>query len=134
MSIAMRFSLAMLPVAFLAAVWTLADCLFAEATDPLPTRLKQLAICVVSALASFAALTFLARWQSSLDLPAIWLQNFHNHTGFYAKFPRSTSSWLLVNPLELAVAAGTPIFVLAVSTWLSCTHGCLKSGRSLTLA
>ena len=34
MSVAMRFSLAMLPVAFLAATWTLADFLFAESTDP----------------------------------------------------------------------------------------------------
>ena len=131
MSVGMRLSLAMLPVAFLAAAWTLADCLFAESTDSLSRRVKHLALCVVSALGSFAALTYMARWQSSLDLPAIWLQNFRNHAGFYAKYPRSATTWMLVNPLELALAAGAPIFVMAVSTWLSCTHGCLKSGRSL---
>ena len=131
MSVGMRLSLAMLPVAFLAATWTLADCLFAESTESFSTRVKLLALCVGTALGSFVALTYFAQWQSSLDLPAVWLQNFRNHAAFYDKYPRSVAAWMLVNPLELAFAVGTPIFVMAVSTWLSCTHGCLKSGRSL---
>ena len=131
MSVGMRLSLAMLPVAFLAATWTLADCLFAESTESFGTRVKLLSLCVGSALGSFIALTFFAQWQSSLDLPAIWLQNFRNHAAFYDKYPRSATAWMLVNPIELAFAIGAPIFVMAVSTWLSCTHGCLKSGRSL---
>jgi hypothetical protein len=131
MSVAMRFSLAMLPVAFLAATWSLADFLFAESTDPFKTRAKQLAACVFAALGSFAALTGLAYLLVSLDLPAVWLQNLRNHAGFYDKYPRDYSSWLLVNPVELALATGTPIFLFALSSWLTSTKGSLRSGRSL---
>lgn len=131
MSIGMRLSLAMLPVAFLAAIWTLADFLFAESPDPLTTRLKQLLACVAAALASFAVQVGLAYWISSLDLSAVWLQNFRNHAGFYEQYSRTYSSWLLVNPIELALAIGTPVFLFAVTNWLTSTKGCLRSGRSL---
>lgn len=131
MSVGMRFSLALLPVAFLAATWTLADCLFGESPDSFSTRLKQLVTCVAAALASFAAQVGLAYWTSSLDLPAVWLQNLRNHANFYEQYSRTYSSWLLVNPIELALAIGTPIFLFAVSTWLSGTKGSLRSGRSL---
>ncbi len=131
MSIGMRLSLAMLPVAFLAALWTLADFLFAESPDPITTRFKQLVACVAAALASFAAQVGLAYWMSSLDLPAVWLQNLRNHAGFYEQYSRTYSSWLMVNPIELALSIGTPIFLFAVSTWLSGTKGSLRSGRSL---
>ena len=131
MSIGMRLSLAMLPVAFLAALWTLADCLFAESPDPFKTRAKQLTVCVVAALGSFAVLTGLAYLMTSLDLPAVWLQNLRNHAGFYEKYTRTYSSWLMVNPIELALAVGTPVFFFAVSSWLTSTKGCLRTGRSL---
>jgi hypothetical protein len=131
----MLLSLAMLPVAFLAALWTLADFLLAESADPLAKRARQLLVGVVAAVGTFVALTFLTRWLYSLDLLSVWQQNYRNHAAFYEKYaqsyPRTYSKWLLVNPLELAFAAGAPVFVMAVSTWLSSTHGCLKSGRSL---
>ena len=127
----MRLSLALLPVAFLAAMWTLADFLLGEATESFAVRSRQLAVCLVAALASFGVLILLANWQSSLDLPAVWLQNIRNHAGFYEKYSRTYSTWLLINPIELALAVGTPIFLFAVSTWLSGTKGSLRSGRSL---
>ena len=131
----MMLSLAMLPVAFLAVLWTLGDFLFAESTDKLALRTRHLVVCVLTSLAAFAVLTWLAHWLYSLDLVTVWTQNLRNHAAFYEKFaksdPRTYSKWLLVNPLELALAAGTPVFLMAVSTWLSSTHGCLKSGRSL---
>lgn len=131
MSLGMRLSLAMLPVAFLAACWTLADLLFAESLDPFKSRAKRLAACVGAALGSFTALTGLAYLTSSLNLPAVWLQNLRNHAGFYEQYTRTYSSWLIVNPMELALAIGTPVFLFAVSTWLSRTKGSLRSGRSL---
>ena len=121
----------MLPVAFLAACWTIADCLLAESLDPFKTRAKQLAGCVAAALGMFAVLTGWAYWIASLNLPAVWLQNLRNHAGFYEQYARTYSSWLLVNPIELALAIGTPVFLFAVSTWLSGTKGSLRSGRSL---
>ncbi len=127
----MRLSLALLPVAFLAAAWTLADFLVGEATESLAVRSRELAACVVAALASFGLLILLTGWLTSLDLPAVWMQNLRNHAGFYEKYSRTYSSWLVINPIELALAAGTPIFLFAVSTWLSGTKGSLRSGRSL---
>lgn len=131
MFLGMMLSLAMLPIAFLAALWTLADCACGEAIEPMSTRAKQLAQCVAAALATFAVCVGLAWWVSSLDLPSVWMQNFRNHAGFYAKNTRTYSLWLLVNPLELALAAGTPVFLFAVSSWLTSTKGSLRSGRSL---
>lgn len=126
----LMLSLALLPVAFLAALWTLADAVLAESADPLAKRAKQLAICVASALGAFVVLCLLAKWQWSLNLAGVWLQNFRNHAGFYDQYTRTTSRWLLVNPFELAFAIGTPIFLTAVSTWIACTRGSMKSGRS----
>lgn len=131
MSFGMRLSLAMLPVAFLAALWTITDCLFAEATEPLKARLKNLGLCVFASLAPFLLLVLSARYFDSLDLPEVWLQNLKNHAAFYDKFSRSSSKWMLVNPIELAMAVGSPIFVMALSRWLAGTRGCLKSARSL---
>lgn len=131
MSLGMRLSLAMLPVAFLAASWTLGDFLFAKSTESPQARMKELAICVVAALSSFGLFTFWVGWTSSLNLPEVWLQNFRNHAGFYAKFSRSYWSWLLINPFELALAIGTPIFIFAASSWLTSTKGCLGSKHSL---
>src|SRR5207253_327112 len=37
-----------------------------------------------------------------------------NHAGFYSHFPRTHWKWLLVNPVELTVAAGVPLTVLAI--------------------
>lgn len=129
----MRLSLALLPIAFLAAMWTLADFLLGETTESFAVRSRQLAVCVVASLASFGLLVLLTSWMWSLDLPAVWLQNLRNHAAFYDKpeFQRTYSSWLLVNPIELALAVGTPVFLFAVSTWLSGTKGSLRSGRSL---
>ncbi|MBC7820005.1 MAG: hypothetical protein IAG10_24245 [Planctomycetaceae bacterium] len=131
MFLGMMLSLAMLPIAFLAALWTLADCAFGEAIESFGTRVKELAQCVAAALATFVVCVGLTWWLYSLDLPSVWMQNFHNHAGFYAKYPRTFSSWLLVNPIELALAAGTPVFLFAASSWLTSTKGCLRSGRSL---
>ena len=131
MWLGMNLTLAMLPVAFLAAMWTIADFLFAEANDSMPTRMKSLAICVVSALSTFVALTMFLQWMTDLNLVTVWTQNFKNHAGFYAQYTRTYRDWVLVNPLELALAVGMPVFLLAVSSWIKGTRGSLRTSRSL---
>jgi hypothetical protein len=131
MFVSMLFSLAMLPVAFLAALWTLADAAFGEANEPFLQRAKLLAACVGGALGAFVVCTGFVWWKWSLELPAVWLQNLKNHAGFYAQYTRTYSAWLLINPAELALAVGTPITWMAVSSWLTGTRGCLRSARSL---
>ena len=51
---------------------------------------------------------------AGVNLPNVWAANLRNHAAFYDNFPRSYLSWLAVNPLEAAVAAGLPIVVAAV--------------------
>jgi hypothetical protein len=53
-------------------------------------------------------------WFLKLNLLTVWWLNLKNHAGFYNQFPRSYWKWLLVNPIELAVAAGAPLSVLAL--------------------
>lgn len=48
------------------------------------------------------------------NLLTIWLWNFRNHAAFYSHFHRTYWKWLFVNPLEIAVAAGLPLALLAV--------------------
>lgn len=135
MFVGLLFSLAMLPVAFLAALWTLAEAAFGEANEPFPQRAKLLSACVGGAFAAFVVCIGFVWWKWSLELPAVWLQNFRNHAAFYVKMkesmPRTYSAWLSINPLELALAAGTPITLLAISSWLVGTRGCLRSSQSL---
>ncbi|QDT64390.1 hypothetical protein V22_16240 [Calycomorphotria hydatis] len=48
------------------------------------------------------------------NLFAIWYWNYHNHAGFYDEYTRTYWAWLLVNPLELWVAAGGALLLLAI--------------------
>lgn len=41
----------------------------------------------------------------------VWIWNLHHHGRFYDDYPRSYLPWLLVNPIELAVAVGLPAVV-----------------------
>ncbi|MCY2967715.1 MAG: hypothetical protein NT069_29480 [Planctomycetota bacterium] len=50
---------------------------------------------------------------TACDLLAVWLGNYHNHAGFYLQYPRTWWKWMLVNPLELTVAAGLPLACVA---------------------
>jgi hypothetical protein len=48
-----------------------------------------------------------------LNLLTVWCWNFENHAGFYHQFSRTYWKWLAVNPIELIVAVGAPLAVLA---------------------
>eukprot|EP00456_Euglypha_rotunda_P008897 TRINITY_DN1184_c0_g1_i2.p1 TRINITY_DN1184_c0_g1~~TRINITY_DN1184_c0_g1_i2.p1 ORF type:complete len:515 (+),score=76.86 TRINITY_DN1184_c0_g1_i2:341-1885(+) len=70
--------------------------------------------CLVSAMIGFAIPTLLLGWIGGINLIAVWRLNYINHAGFYAKYTRTYWMWLLENPLELAVSAGCPVFILAL--------------------
>jgi len=63
---------------------------------------------------SFVALTGLVWAAWALNLLRVWQINYANHARFYEVSPRSYFGWLLVNPLELTLALGAPLAVLAV--------------------
>ncbi|MCA9053486.1 MAG: hypothetical protein KDA75_06595 [Planctomycetaceae bacterium] len=48
-----------------------------------------------------------------LNLLTVWQWNFSNHALFYDHNPRNWWKWILVNPLELTLAVGAPIVLLA---------------------
>jgi hypothetical protein len=67
--------------------------------------------------AGFLALTF-AIWGVSQANPfVIWWWNQRNHARFYAEYPRSYVSWVIVNLVELTVALGIPVAILAIDAF-----------------
>ncbi|MDZ4688694.1 MAG: hypothetical protein SH850_26775 [Planctomycetaceae bacterium] len=53
-------------------------------------------------------------WTMDVHLERIWLWNYRNHAGFYAEYPRTYGKWLLINPVELTIAVGAPVAVVAL--------------------
>jgi len=66
------------------------------------------------ALAGFVGPCALAWLIFQINLPSVWWLNSRNHTGFYEQFSRTYWKWLLVNPIEFAIAAGIPLAILAI--------------------
>jgi methylthioxylose transferase len=60
--------------------------------------------------------TVLGGWAVTRANPLVigWW-NLHHHARFYDEYPRTYLLWLLVNPLELAIAVGLPSVVLCVA-------------------
>lgn len=125
--IGLCFSLALLPVAFVAALMTLWDVCLAGGDDARDSDQRRAESAVqrltaVLALAGWAVLAFglaasLLWLVGGINLFSVWSWNFHNHAGFYDEYPRTYWKWLIVNPLELAFAAGAPAFVAAVAAY-----------------
>lgn len=80
-------------------------------------RRHAMPLLVVAAIAGavFVGLTGLMWRLADVNLLQVWLQNYRNHAGFYGQFPRSYFGWLLLNPLELVLAVGAPVAVLAAA-------------------
>ena len=70
--------------------------------------------CLVAGAVGFLIPTLLMSLCCRINLWAVWWLNYQNHAAFYVQFPRTYWKWLLVNPLELAFAAGWPVMLLSV--------------------
>ncbi|MBM79982.1 MAG: hypothetical protein CMJ78_05245 [Planctomycetaceae bacterium] len=76
--------------------------------------LKAIAFAVAGFIAPCLVLLFV--WK--INLAAVWYYNFINHESFYDAFERTYAKWLGVNAIEIMIAMGGPLGVLAVSsTW-----------------
>jgi methylthioxylose transferase len=73
---------------------------------------------IVGALVGFA-IPVLALWSfAEINLVHVWQQNLTNHAQFYVHNVRTYSDWLLVNPIELAMAVGLPVaLAAALGVW-----------------
>ncbi len=121
------FSLAFLPVQFLAALMTLwCSSPFVVSESRTPLSMKRIATCGLAVVLGFWLPVLLLKLWSGLNLIEVWLLNYKNHAGFYRQYTRTYSQWLWYNPLELAVALGLPIFWLALRSIVSS----LRSPRS----
>lgn len=112
----MTLSLALLPVACLAALltgWLAWGC---TPEERLPHANRRVISGLVAGGLAFVVLTVGAWWWTECNLVNVWLWNYRNHAGFYAQFPRTYWKWLLVNPLELAFACGWPLIIVALSS------------------
>lgn len=98
--------LAILAIALAAALWWKIRCLYWSLGR---------AILLLSMLGLGLALPTFIFWRFfEVDLLAIWRINLEKHAGFYERMPRSHGAWLLVNLVELCVAAGPAAFVVAL--------------------
>ena len=71
------------------------------------------AFCVVAGLVGFAIPTYAFWTFAHVNLLRVWWWNYHNHAGFYRQYSRVYWKWLLINPIELMLAAGWPVALLA---------------------
>ncbi len=107
--IGMMLSLAMLPIAVLAAIHALVRI---RSNRPRPV---DMAFAASGILAGFAIATAVFYMLTDIPLWRTWVLNYHNHAGFYAQYKRTYTSWLLANPLELTLTVGAPLLVLAIA-------------------
>ncbi len=112
----MTLSLALLPVACLAGLLTAWDLWLCRPEDRIPQPVTRLLRGLAAGGAGFIALTLVTALGTGCNLLEVWLWNYRNHAGFYVQFPRTYWKWLLVNPVELSVAVGLPLVVLALSS------------------
>jgi hypothetical protein len=109
MGIGMMFSLVFLAVGLVAALL-----LGAAARGEGKGGWRRWAVLMGWTGAGFLA-ACLGWWAATRANPfAIWWWNQANHAGFYREYPRSYLAWVLINPVELAVAIG-----LATAAWMA---------------
>jgi hypothetical protein len=104
MAFGIMFTLAFLPVGFIAAL-----IIGTDRSIGLPARLALIAATGVGFLA-----LVMAAWMATGANPfVVWSWNLHHHARFYDEYPRTYSLWLWANAIELAIAIGLPTVVVA---------------------
>jgi hypothetical protein len=107
--VCLQTSLAHLPVLAAAMLWTVLSL-----WRGFQTSAPSAACCWLGVGGMFALLVLGFGFSTGCRPWVVWQQNLSNHAGFYGQYPRTWWKWLLVNPLELGLAAGLPVVFLAV--------------------
>lgn len=105
LAVGMAFTLAFLAVGLIVGLMIVSN-------PGVPIRRRV--VLVLATGVGFLALTLLGWLVSGANPFVTWWENQANHAGFYEEHPRSYGRWLLVNPIELAVAIGLPAAVWMV--------------------
>lgn len=106
----MTLSLALLPIGFLAALMTLWNVTLEAPVEGRQRQLVRVGQGIIAGGLCFIGLTWMVWWFLDCNLVIIWAWNYRNHAGFYAQYTRTYWCWLLINPVELIVAVGFPVF------------------------
>ncbi len=122
----MNLTLALLPVVFLAGCLTVWEGWLAAPHDRIAGAEPRLWHGLVFCSAGFGVPCTAAWLAWRLNLPEVWFWNYQNHALFYRHFVRTYWKWLAVNPLELIVAAGAPLSLIALAS----TAGVWRAPRS----
>jgi hypothetical protein len=72
------------------------------------------ALLIAAVGCGFLLITALGWAVTGADPITVWMWNLKNHARFYVEYPRTYLAWLLVNPIELAIALGLPCTVWCV--------------------
>ncbi|APW62191.1 hypothetical protein [Paludisphaera borealis] len=99
MAFGMAFTLAFLPIGLIAALVAL--------STPRLTWSRKIQV-VVWIGVGFLGLAAVGWLSTSANPVVVWRWNLLHHAQFYLEYPRTYLLWLLVNPIELAVAVGLP--------------------------
>lgn len=102
MAFGMMFTLAFLPVGLIVALVVLSR---------RSTLWRRRLATIAWIGAGFLVVVGLGWLITRADPLVVWRWNLHHHARFYDEYPRSYLSWVIVNPIELAVAAGIPTAV-----------------------
>ena len=72
---------------------------------------RRKASLILAVGAGFLMVTVLGWIVTGADPITVWTWNLKNHARFYVEFPRTYLAWLVINPIELAIALGLPTTV-----------------------
>lgn len=126
LAIGMQLTLAFLPVGLLAAIVVVLYSRVPSSAGGSRWAVRSAGRAILAIGLGFSAVTAMAWAYSGANPFVIWWWNQRNHARFYEQFPRNYAAWMLLNPVEFAVALGLPIVV-----WL--VPG-LRAGRSSGVA
>ncbi len=104
LGLGMQFSLVFLPVGLIVALLLLSG-------DRASITLRDRLSATLATGLGFLIVTVLVWGLSRANPFVIWWWNQINHARFYAEFSRNYRAWVVVNPIELAVALGLPVTV-----------------------
>jgi hypothetical protein len=104
-------------------------------------RIRQTLETNIVATLSFFLCCEIWRIETQCNLIHVWRMNLANHEGFYSQSVRTWSTWFVVNPIELAMAVGLPMAMIALlmlvqttRAFISSRFRTLENGRIFALA
>lgn len=114
--IAVNLSLAFVPIGLILVLQGFIVDIHPRTNEPPAARRFEWARANVywSSALAFFSLILLAWLVGSINLIDVWFQNLRNHASFYDHATRTYLAWLIVNPIELSLSVGMPLFLLGL--------------------